>query len=145
MRLVVLAIAAGVIGVSGEGIAEPLGPPPLQLAQSDQSPSAAEGQAEETAEETYESYKAATERKLDEWGDKLEDYDRKARAAGAEAETDVSARLSEAWRDVQDGWERLKATGAGAWRESKAFLDDSWNELQAAWDEAGADRPTTEN
>lgn len=141
MKFVVLAVAAALVGLPGEGSAAS----PVQVAQSNQSPGADEPQAEETAEETYESYKAATEQKLDDWGERLDDYDRKARAAGAEAGSEVSARLSEAWRDVQDGWERLKAAGADAWRESKAFLDESWDELQQAWDEAAAERPETEN
>lgn len=123
--------------------------PPVQLAQSDQAQS---GTATDTrpaeeaqAEDTFEDYKAATARKLDEWSRKLEEYGDQAQAVGSEAGTDVSAKLSEAWRDVQEGWGRLTAASADAWDDSKVFLEDSWRDLEAAWADASDEEVKPQN
>lgn len=77
-----------------------------------------------------------TERQLDEWGQKVEQFTDTARQNASEASDAASREVSEAWDSVQRQWQKLKEASSDAWESGKSSFEESWNEFERTWNEA---------
>ena len=86
--------------------------------------------------EEREQFVENTERQLDEWGQKVNQFTENARQEASEASDEAAREVSEAWDAVQRQWRKLKEASVDAWENGKASFDETWNEFEKTWNEA---------
>jgi hypothetical protein len=93
-------------------------------------------QGDPAAPEDRRQFTERTERQLDEWGRKVNQFSENARQEASAASDEAAREVGEAWDTVQQRWNQLKEASSDAWESGKSSFEDSWQDFQKTWDEA---------
>jgi hypothetical protein len=80
------------------------------------------------------AYKEEAKQRISAWRAKINDFADRASAGSATAGGQANARVTYAWRQVNDSWQQLQAADWSQWAQAQRELEQALQKLEQAWD-----------